>query len=63
MVVNFFKKGNRADPRYYREITPLTLLGPQPRFGDEPLNFEVICPQNGTAVPKELSTVPGGQNI
>ena len=32
-------------------ITPsLTLLEPQSRFGDKPLKFQVVCPQNGTAV-------------
>ena len=30
----------------------LTLLGPQSRFGDNPLNFQVVRPQNGTAVLK-----------
>ena len=30
----------------------LTPLEPQSRFGDNPLKFQVICPQNGTAVPK-----------
>ena len=32
-----------------------TLLDPQSRFGDKPLKFQVICPQNGTAVLKGLS--------
>ena len=32
----------------------LTLLKLQSRFGDNPLNFRVVCPQNGTAVLKGL---------
>ena len=32
-----------------------TLLEPQPRFGDKPLNFQVVCPRNGTAALKGLS--------
>ena len=35
--------------------TVLTLLEPQPRFGDKPLKFQVVCPQNGTAVLKGLN--------
>ena len=27
----------------------LTFLEPQSRFGDNPLKFQVVCPQNGTA--------------
>ena len=34
----------------------LTLLEPQSRFGDKSLNFQVVCPQNGTAVLKGLSS-------
>ena len=30
----------------------LTLLGPQPRFGDNPLKLQVICSLNETAVLK-----------
>ena len=30
----------------------ITLLEPQSRFGDQPLKFQVVCPQNGTAVLK-----------
>ena len=33
----------------------LTLLEPQSRFGDKTLKFQVVCPQNGTAVPKWLT--------
>ena len=33
----------------------LTLLQPQSRFGDKPLKFQVVCPQNGTAVLKGLT--------
>ena len=29
---------------------PLTLLEPQSRFGDKPVKFQVVCPQNRTAV-------------
>ena len=32
----------------------LTLLGPQPRFGDQLLGIWVVCPPNGTAVLKGL---------
>ena len=32
----------------------LTLLEPQSRFGDKPLKFQVVCPQNETAVLKGL---------
>ena len=32
----------------------MTLLEPQSRFGDKPLIFQVVCPQNGTAVLKGL---------
>ena len=35
---------------------PLTLLEPQSRFGDNTLKFQVVCPQNGTAVLKGLTT-------
>ena len=33
----------------------LTLLEPRSRFVDKPLKFQVVCPQNGTAVVKGLS--------
>ena len=33
----------------------LTPLEPQSRFGDKPLKFQVVCPQNGTAVLKGLN--------
>ena len=33
----------------------LTLLEPQSRFGDKPLKFQVVYPQNGTAILKGLS--------
>ena len=32
----------------------LTPLEPQSRFGDKPVNFQVVCPQNGTAALKGL---------
>ena len=31
-----------------------TLLEPQSRFGDKPVKFQVVFPQNGTAVLKGL---------
>ena len=34
----------------------LTRLEPQSRFGDKPLKFQVVCPQNGTAVLKGFNT-------
>ena len=30
---------------HFRCVCPLTPLGPQSRFGDKPLKFQVICPQ------------------
>ena len=33
-------------------VGALTLLEPQSRFGDKPIKFKVVCPQNGTAVLK-----------
>ena len=36
-------------------LPTLTLLGPQSRFGDKPLKFQVVCPQNETAVLKGLT--------
>ena len=33
----------------------LTLLELQSQIGDNPLKFQVVCPQIGTAVPKGLS--------
>ena len=44
--------------RNYRMISLgsiLTLLEPQFRFGDKPLKFQVVYPQNGTAVLKGLT--------
>ena len=35
----------------------LTLLELQSHFGDKPLKFQVICPQNGTAVLKGLISI------
>ena len=32
----------------------LTLLEPQSRFVDKPVKFQIVCPQNGTAVLKGL---------
>ena len=28
----------------FHDFRPLTLLGPQSRFGDKPLKFQVLCP-------------------
>ena len=36
-------------------VTSLTHLGLQSHFGDKPLKFQVVCPQNGTAVLKGLT--------
>ena len=37
------------------DFSPLTtFLEPQSRFGGKPFKFQVVCPQNGTAVPKGL---------
>ena len=33
----------------------LTLLEPQSRFGDKRLEFQVVCPKNGTAVLEGLN--------
>ena len=35
--------------------TILTLLEPQSRFGDKSLNFQIVCPQNGTGALKGLT--------
>ena len=35
----------------------LTLLEPQSRFGSKPVKFQIVCPQNGTAVLKGLTSV------
>ena len=35
-------------------VATLTLLELQSLFGDNPLKFQVVCPQIGTAVLKEL---------
>ena len=35
-------------------LYPWTPLEPQFRFGDKPVNFQVVCPQNGRAVLKGL---------
>ena len=37
----------------------LTLLEPQSRFGGKPVKFQIVCPQNGTAVLEGLrSSIP-----
>ena len=45
-----FRPGIRA----MRSEVGLTLLEPQSRFGNKPLKFQAVCPQNGTAVLKGL---------
>ena len=35
----------------------VTLLEPQSAFGDKLLKFQVVCPQNGTAVLKGLIAI------
>ena len=41
----------------------LTLLEPRSRFGDNPLKFQVVCPQNGTAVLKGLTCFIKGRRV
>ena len=42
-----------------RFVSPLTFqFRLQSRYGDKPINFQVVCPQNGTAVPKGLIPLP-----
>ena len=45
-----------AETRFEAPFNPLV---PQSRLGDKPVWFEVVCPQNGTAVLKGLT--PFGQ--
>ena len=40
--------------------TRLTPLEPQSHVGDNPVKFQVVCPQNGTAVLKGLRVVVNG---
>ena len=40
-----------------------TLLGPQSRFGDKPGKFEVVCPQNRTAVLRGLIAHVAGWDL
>ena len=42
-----------------RVIRVVTLLEPQSRFGDKPVIFQAVCPQNGTAVLKGIHTTSG----
>ena len=48
LVVFFFFE------EHLRIAESLILLEPQSRFGDKPVKFQVVCPQNETAVLKEL---------
>ena len=41
----------------------LTLLEPESRFGDKPFKFQVVFPQNGTAVLKGFKQSQGASNI
>ena len=49
---NFEKQWSVGPGLLFLPTLGLTLLGPQSRFGDKPLKFQVDCPQNGTAVLK-----------
>ena len=42
------------------EKPSLALLALQSRFGEQPVKFQVVCPQNGTAVLKESERRPRG---
>ena len=46
-----------SDSKGRQATTVLTLSEPQSRFGDKPLKYQVVCPQNGTAVLKGLTAV------
>ena len=39
---------------FFCGFEPGPLLEPQSRFGDKPLKFQVVCPENGTAILKGL---------
>ena len=39
------------------ELNPLSLLGPQSRFGDKTLGIKVVCPKTGLQYYKGLRTV------
>ena len=41
----------------------LTVLEPRSRFEDNPLYFQVVCPQNGTAVLKALGKNGGARAL
>ena len=53
----FHVLGRRSDsePLSGEPAEDSTLLELQSRFGDTPLEFQVVCPQNGTAVLKDLT--------
>ena len=48
--------GLKMEQTILRELTQLTLL--ESRFGDKSVKFQVVCPQNGTAVLKGLIVKP-----
>ena len=59
VVITIWEK--HEDSIYQRMAAVLDTLSPgrgrlelQPRFGDKTLKFQVVCPQNGTAVLKGL---------
>ena len=53
-------RNNQANQSTTLPLT-LTLLELQSRFGDNPVNFQVVCSQNGTAVLKGLSQSDSSQ--
>ena len=38
--------------KHYEQL--INPLGSQSSFGDKPVKFQVVCPQNGTAVLKKV---------
>ena len=51
LVEQVTPKAHRVNPTHIQ----LTPLEPQSRFGDKPVKFQIVCPQNGTAVLKGLT--------
>ena len=43
-------------------VPPLTLLGPQSRFGDKTLGIRVVCPQKRHCSPKRVEVLKGLRN-
>ena len=50
----YFSPERKGLPTMYSEQGVSILLEPQSRFGDKPVKFQLVCPQNGTAVLKGL---------